>query len=112
MDSPLTREDMPPLQFDATATPTVLEIRIGGEVDLSNTAELHAKLAATELDGQPAVRLDLGGLTFCDSRGAGLILAFIRRTDHDEHRTTIAGTTQMVRRLLTLLANGEQPAFD
>lgn len=112
MDSPLPREDMPPLQFDVTATPTVLEIRIGGEVDLSNTIELHSKLATTQPDGHDAVRVDLGCLAFCDVKGAWLILEFIKRADREKQRTTVGGATPMVRKLLTLLADGERPAFD
>jgi anti-sigma B factor antagonist len=112
MDSPGPREDMPPLQFVVSATPALIEIQIGGEVDLSNTAELRARLSATDLDGQGAVRLELGRLAFCDGTGAWLILEFIKRAERDGVRTTIGGAKPIIQRLLSFLADGERPIFD
>jgi anti-anti-sigma factor len=112
MDSPRPREDTPPLDVAVTRTPTLLRVRVGGEVDLSNAAALHATLSATELDGQAAVDLDLHRLTFCDIAGGRLLLAFLDRAQKGGNQTTIHGATSTIQRLLCLIADGQQPTFE
>ena len=100
------------MHFVVTATPRALRVQVGGGVDLSNTAALHAKLIATDLDGHAAVHLDLHRLTFCDSQGGGLLLAFLNRAHHGGRETTIGGATPVVRRLLSIIADGHPPTFE
>ena len=112
MDSPLPREDLPHLDFVVTRTPSRLGVHVGGEVDLSNAAALHAKLTATDLDGRARLVLDLHRLTFCDSEGGHLLIAFLNKAHHAGLRTTIRGANPTIRRLLSLLAVGQLHTFE
>ena len=112
MDSAIPRKDLPPFHFAVSATPTAFTVHVGGEVDLSTVGVLHARLTETELDGQTPVYLDLQGLAFCDSRGGRVLLAFIQRAQQSGHQIAVGGATPTIKRLLSLIAGGDQPPFE
>ena len=111
MDSVLPRVHACTFSFSVATTPTVVSVRIGGEIDVSTLGNLRAALAAVELDAARSVHLDLQDLAFCDSAAADLLLDFTRTATRAGRRTTICGAKPTIRRLLSLLADGDPLTF-
>ena len=51
-----------------------LVIRVGGELDASNRADIEPAVLAAIASAQSVI-IDLAELTFCDSRGIGMFIA-------------------------------------
>ncbi len=84
-----------------------VRIWVRAELDIATHADLCAGLSeikAGDLDGAVVVRLDLSELTFCDARGASLLLHFVQQAGHRDRAISIEYPTPAVRRLLELLA--------
>ncbi len=112
MDSPRPTEDALTFLFTVAATPTIVSVQVGGEVDASNIGQLDAALAAVALNGADSVHLELRRLTFCDCAAAGLLLEFTRKADRAGKQTTIHGARPIIQKVLTLLADADQPTFE
>ena len=108
---PRPRDDVGPLLISVTASASSVWIRVCGEVDLSNRAQLQAALSGVDLDGAHTVTLDLKHLTFCDTRGCWHLLRFEREARLSGHETSIHGAKPTVRKVLALIAGADQPTF-
>lgn len=86
------------------------EVRVAGEIDLDNAAQLRGALLVA-LDTCPGgVSLDLSAVTFCDCSGLNVLLR-ARRHAADRHRGfRIGAVSRPVRRLLELTQTA--PLFD
>ena len=111
MDSVLPRVHACTFSLSVVTDPTVVTVRIGGEIDVSTVDNLGAALAAVELDAADSVHLDLERLAFCDSAAADLLLDFVRTATRAGRRTTVCAARPTIRRLLVLLADGDPPTF-
>jgi anti-sigma B factor antagonist len=70
---------MTPLALSCEDLPTATIIRVSGQVDATNRADLAAVLAPGQRRDCPLI-LDLGGMTFLDSSGLQVL---IRAHNHD-----------------------------
>jgi anti-anti-sigma factor len=80
-----------------------VHIWICGELDLATRDDLQAGLADIPLDAASVVRLNLSGLTFCDARGANLLLLYLQQASDRRLVATIDSPTRAVRRILQLI---------
>ena len=80
-----------------------VHVWISGELDIATHDDLQAGLADVLLDGATVVRLNLSGLTFCDARGACLLLAYLEQARYRGLLAWIDSPTRPVRRILELI---------
>jgi anti-anti-sigma factor len=111
MNSPGPPKDMDALLIAVTTSASTLWVQVCGEVDVSNHDQLRAALSAVDLDGAHIVRLDLQHLTFCDISGCRHLLLFEREARLSGHETSIHGARPTVRKVLSVLADGDTPTF-
>ena len=78
-------------------------IWIGGELDIATHGQLQAGLAGVPLDAASAVRLNLSRLTFCDARGARLLLVYLQQASDRGLTASIDSPTRAARRILQLI---------
>lgn len=71
------------LEVSKSGSGTVQVLRIVGELDLANAAELEAEMSEAEREGKMLL-LDMRGLEFIDSTGIALLVAAHRRLN-DSH---------------------------
>lgn len=78
-------------------------LRIEGEVDLSNSAELRAALyeVIDRAIGQPVV-VDLAGLEFIDSSGLGVLVAALKHARQGEGDVLIRNLGPPARRVFEI----------
>jgi anti-sigma B factor antagonist len=93
---------------DVSADTCVISIR--GELDLAAAARLKAALVAlSSVPNRRGIVLDLSDLSYLDSTGLAVLIAFRRRLDSSQ-RLAIANASRQVTRLLTL--TGLLSSFD
>lgn len=81
----------------------VQTLYVSGELDSTSCADLK-RAVGRELDGQGGeFHLDLGGLTFMDSRGAQALLALHRRVESLGRRLVIVSPPGAVHRVLAIM---------
>jgi anti-sigma B factor antagonist len=86
---------------------------LGGEIDLTNAAEIRDKIFAAASPVWPGLVLDLSGVTFLGSRGVQLILELADRLKMRQLPLRIALPEQArVRRVLRLIHVDEIVPFD
>jgi anti-anti-sigma factor len=79
------------VDIDVMYSDDLVTVTVAGEVDVSNTAWLHDTLHDAIDSGAAEVVLDVGGLTFMDSRGLTVLECAHKRMQS-------AGTTLIIRR--------------
>jgi anti-sigma B factor antagonist len=79
--------------------PTV--VKLLGELDLSTVPQLEACLEGLEADGA-AVRLDLSGLSFCDSSGISAMVTASKRVRKRGGHLSIVSPQPAVRSVLEI----------
>lgn len=96
--------DPPPLLVDCARTSCVgeLVVRVSGEVDLLTHRCLQAGLAQLPLSGITSVRLGLGDLSFCDSRGMRMLITFVRSGRLAGRSVEIEDASPMFSKLLNI----------
>lgn len=80
-----------------------VHIWIAGELDIATHDDLQAGLSDIPLDDASVVRLNLSGLTFCDARGACLLLAYLQQSSDRGLLARIDNPTRAVLRILELI---------
>jgi anti-sigma B factor antagonist len=76
-------------------------VAVSGEIDLYTAPRLHSELAAaTTVEGQPHVVVDMAGVEFCDSTGMNVLLAALRRVREKGGELILAGPRPAVRKIL------------
>ena len=84
-----------------TETAGSITLRLGGELDLAACDNLGpAVIAAAEQ--APAVELDLGGVTFCDSAGLALVINASEIAAERGHRFQVSRAWPRVLRLFEI----------
>jgi anti-sigma B factor antagonist len=72
-----------PLDVEVQRSPTFALVRLGGELDLSTSAELQSTLSEFDRGGGPVV-IDLTDVTFLDSSTLRVLVQLrLRLADHD-----------------------------
>jgi anti-sigma B factor antagonist len=77
-------------------------VRLIGELDLTTAPQLGVCLDALRADGARDVRLDLSGLSFCDSSGISAMLTASKDWTKSGGRLSIASPQPAVRRVLEI----------
>jgi len=80
----------------------VTVVDVGGEVDIETAPRMRAALAAAVDAGLPVV-VDLGGVTFMDSFGFGVLAAAHERGAQAGTPVLLRAVSQRIRRLLGVL---------
>ena len=88
-------------------TPPVVEI--GGDIDVQSAPELREELLRLIRRRGPRLALDLGGVTFMDCAGIGVLVATRRRARLEGGWIRIIRVSSAARRTISLL--GLQEAF-
>jgi anti-anti-sigma factor len=95
----------PPLQVEAVATErNELIVRVSGELDLLTHGTLRSALDSLPTDGATLVRIQLGQLRFCDSRGLCMLMTFVKAARREGHAVVIEGASPIVRKLMPMFA--------
>ena len=77
-------------------------VRLIGELDQATTPQLEACLDTLREDGSPDIRLDLSGLSFCDSSGISAMLMASQSWTKAGGHLSIASPQDAVRRVLEI----------
>jgi anti-sigma B factor antagonist len=93
----------PQLTFTVHPNGQGVMLRVGGEVDLATSPQLHAKLTDLVEVGQAgSVIVDLTPVAFMDSTGLSVLLAAHKRAQADGHSIRLACPAGPVLRVLRL----------
>jgi anti-anti-sigma factor len=87
-------------RLDLQPGPGEGELLLSGELDVSTTPSLDARLRATDAGG--VVTLDLAGLTFIDSSGLRVLIAHHQRFESAGGRLQLANVSSRASRLLEM----------
>ena len=94
---------MPVFSFAEARREGVAELALSGDLDMSATFRLEPALDRVFDAGEVReVVLDLGGVTFVDSAGLGLMLATYERSRDARTRMAIVGARPEVERVFRL----------
>jgi anti-anti-sigma factor len=77
------------LRIDVAREEDTCTIRLGGELDLSNSAQLDAALLEAEASDASRIVLDVDELRFIDSTGLRVILRATRRAERTRGRLRV-----------------------
>lgn len=95
----------PPLRVEsATTERNELVVRVSGELDLLTHGTLRSALDSLPAERADVVRIQLGGLEFCDSRGLRMLVSFVQAGRQTGHAVVIEEPSPIVRKLMTLFA--------
>ena len=92
------------LQMSARPGRACTVVRVSGELDMATTPMLEDFLRDVVDTGARCVVLDFAGVTFMDSSGLGLLVAFLKRLREASGRLCLAQVQQPVRNVLVLSA--------
>jgi|SRR5690554_2732709 len=88
---------------DVARSSDELLVRVSGELDITvRTALVDDVGAALQEEPPPRLVLDLGGVTFCDSSGLGVLLDIRRLADEAGVAVVLRAVSAQVARLLDL----------
>ena len=80
-----------------------LVVRVSGELDLLTHGTLKNALDSLP-DEAGVIRIQLGQLAFCDSRGLRMLLSFVQTGRQSGHAVVIEEPSPLVHKLMSLLA--------
>jgi anti-sigma B factor antagonist len=99
------------LQIDRSYQPGWAIISPSGEIDLATVSQLEDALAASIVDGNTDVAVDLTGVTFMDSTGLRALLAANQNLSSSGHRMALIVAGGPVDRLLDISGVGQTLAI-
>jgi anti-anti-sigma factor len=84
--------------------------RVTGELDYGSAGLLHRLVTdAWEMTQSAGLVVDLSGLTFCDSRGVGVLVLLLRRSRERQSILVLSGIPRHLERILAI--TGLQATF-
>jgi anti-sigma B factor antagonist len=86
----------PGLVIDCAEEPGLPVIRLAGELDLSNAAQVRAAVQAALAGRSDRVALDLAGLEFMDSSGIAMLLALSQQVREVEVRHAAGAVLRVI----------------
>jgi anti-sigma B factor antagonist len=102
LDAPGEIGGILPFRTETTFGEDAVVVRLIGELDQSTTPQLEACLDTLRADGAPDIRLDLSGLSFCDSSGISAMLMASQEWTKRGGHLSIASPQDAVRRVLEI----------
>ncbi len=95
----------PPLRVQiATNERNELVVCVCGEIDLLTHGTLRSALDSLPTDRADVVRIQLGQLAFCDSRGLRMLLTFVKAGRQAGRAVVIEEPSPIVHKLMTSFA--------
>lgn len=85
-------------------------VNVNGEVDLHTAPMLRERIHELTEQGTDRIVLDLGGLSFMDSTGLGVLVAGLKRLKTRDGEFVLAGAQDPVRKILEV--TGLHRVFD
>lgn len=89
-----------------------LTVRLEGELDLETSQELDRQLAAIDAARVKRLVIDLGGVTFMDSRGLSSIVRAHQSAEENGYALVLRRGSNQVQRLFALTGVDERLTFD
>jgi anti-anti-sigma factor len=102
LDAPGEIGGILPFRTETTFGEDAVVVRLIGELDQSTTPQLEACLDTLRADGAPDIRLDLSGLSFCDSSGISAMLTASKRVRKQGGHLSIVSPQPAVRSVLEI----------
>jgi anti-sigma B factor antagonist len=87
-------------------------LRLVGELDLETSVEFDRRLAAIDQARISRLLIDLGGVTFMDSRGLSSIVRAHQSAEADGHTLVVRRGSNQVQRLFALTGIDERLTFE
>ena len=87
-------------------------LRLDGELDLETSVEFDRRLAAIDQAGISRLLIDLGGVTFMDSRGLSSIVRAHQSAEANGHTLVVRRGSNQVQRLFALTGIDERLTFE
>jgi anti-sigma B factor antagonist len=88
------------LHIQAEREPNCVVIHVDGEIDYGTASQLREEAASAVEAGNRRLVLDLGGVTFCDSSGPGVLVGIWKAVHATGGRLVLARVPQRCRLLL------------
>ena len=82
-------------------------VELTGEIDLQTAPRLTGAVDAALAEDPARVVLDMGGVTFCDSRGLGTLVVLSRAATRSRAVLVLANLGDFLQRLLAVSGIGE-----
>jgi anti-anti-sigma factor len=90
----------------------IARVRLRGGLDISTEHELHQAVGALDRAGSHAIRIDLSGVDFIDSRGLSALLAIHKEWSRQGHTVEFLGPLQpAVQRVLDITRVDDELSF-
>ena len=96
------------LTVETSKNATATLVKVAGEVDVSNAAELRSALDAALADGAAAIQVDLADVPYIDSTGIGVLVGTAHRARDKGASLVVANPQRNVARVLDLLGGGAE----
>ncbi|MGW0802498.1 STAS domain-containing protein [Nonomuraea sp. NPDC002799] len=78
-----------------------LVVRVAGELDYQHAARLHERINyAWRVTPSSGVVLDLGGVSFCDSMGVGVLVLLLRQSREQRSPLVLSDVPALLKRIL------------
>jgi len=90
------------LKTESRVAENVSVLKIGGEIELSNAAQLREALMGAAEAGHAGLVVDLAGVSFIDSTGIGVLVGALKRAREHGSTFVLAGAQRRVRRVFEI----------
>ena len=91
-----------PISVTTSAAGEVNIVHVTGEIDVASAAVLRDALEALIADGRRRLTLDLGGVTFLDSTGLGIVVGRLKKLARHGGTLTVAASHERVLRVFAI----------
>jgi len=98
----VTMHQQNPFEMDILHEEDAYVVSPMGELDLSGSPDLEAALLGAEQSDATRIMVDLGGLTFIDSTGLGVLVRAAARSSQNGDRLRITSAKDQVASILRL----------
>lgn len=96
------------LTVETSKEATTTHVRVAGEVDVSNAAELRQALDAALADDSSVIEADLADVPYIDSTGIGVLVGTAHRAKDKGASLVVTNPQRNVARVLDLLGVGAE----
>lgn len=91
-----------PISVTTSEAGEVNIVHVSGEIDVTSAAVLRDALEALIADGRRRLTLDLGGVTFMDSTGLGIVVGRLKKLTRHGGTLTVVVSHERVLRVFTI----------
>ncbi|GGG24906.1 anti-sigma-B factor antagonist [Lysinibacillus alkalisoli] len=80
----------------------ILHVLVKGEIDAYTAPKLRDKLDAIEIEEKANIAIDLSEVTYIDSTGLGVFVAFYKRATRETAHVRLVGLSERIKRLFEI----------